>query len=330
LLEQQLGPNDTRVVLLRQAMAKAEEPVPLPVPPPVEETTAATTVVATPAPTPAATPPPAAGPVATIDHPYVNSLGMKFVPVPAPNGAEYKLLMSVWETRIGDFLAYVASANPPPGWQQEYNKPEYPATRVSLTLARRFATWLTRKEAGALGGWAYRLPTEDEWTAAAGESRFVWGDAWPPPAGSGNFADISCTNSNFTVIPGYNDSHANAAPVGSYAPNKYGLYDMAGNVQELCVGAMGARLRGGSYQCGTAKLLSINTPESRKFPRQEGPASVDGFRLVLSDNADPEGVQSHGGKPGSSSNVTRQSVPDRPRAPQQTDLPKTLFNPNGQ
>jgi formylglycine-generating enzyme required for sulfatase activity len=76
-----------------------------------------------------------------------------------------------------------------------------------------------------------RLPTEAEWEKASqGGVSFVypWGDKFE--SGKANFCDRRC--SERWRENKFQDGHEHTAPVGSYPPNGYGLYDMAGNVYE--------------------------------------------------------------------------------------------------
>jgi len=80
-----------------------------------------------------------------------------------------------------------------------------------------------------------RLPTEAEWEKASRgglvEKKFPWGDS-KPDGSNANFAD---KNTNYSWSDkNVDDGYEHTAPVGSYLPNGYGLYDMAGNVWERC------------------------------------------------------------------------------------------------
>jgi formylglycine-generating enzyme required for sulfatase activity len=127
-----------------------------------------------------------------------------------------------------------------------------PVVRVSWTQAAMYCNWLSEQEGlplfydiedGDVVGFnpdshGYRLPSEAEWawtarTDGSGNTlKYPWGDQLPPPEGSGNFADVTVRNYLGQVLFDYDDGVFATAPVGSYAPNQNGIFDMAGNVSE--------------------------------------------------------------------------------------------------
>jgi formylglycine-generating enzyme required for sulfatase activity/uncharacterized caspase-like protein len=267
---------------------------------------------------------------ATKDAPFVNSLGMEFVPVPIVGGpsAGKRILFCRWETRMQDYNAILRSANRPnldPVRSTEHEKAGFvfgathPAVNVSKDELQFFCNALTvqeRKEGRISNGDRYRLPTDHEWSCAVGigpqedanaspeekdgkiEAVFPWGTTWPPPQGAGNFGDEQAkAKKSFTLnsIAGYDDRFPWSAPVGSFAPNIFGLYDMAGNVDELCEDNYhsrgGARksgdgglvredvvLRGGSFRSGS-ELFFLSSGRGRMYPG--GNNQSTGFRVVL-------------------------------------------------
>jgi len=174
-------------------------------------------------------------------------------------GKPGNVLFCVWPTRLKDFEEFVKEVPDAkergeefrpdsylqddvwrnPGYDQQ---PDFPVVGVSWLQAQAFCKWLTGKEraAGVIGPRdEYRLPTDAEWTAAAGSGPYPWGHDWPPPPKSGNFADETWAHAigykfGFPDMQGYNDGYAMVAPVGSFTPNRFGLFDMAGNVMQWC------------------------------------------------------------------------------------------------
>ena len=113
---------------------------------------------------------------------------------------------------------------------------DYPVVGVSWEQANAFCAWRTALLKGSVGRNAvviepYRLPTEAEWEYAAragkNENKFPWTGNLP-------MAEKGCFYANFKPDDGnyVKDGNLITSPVGSYSPNEFGLYDMAGNVSE--------------------------------------------------------------------------------------------------
>lgn len=196
---------------------------------------------------------PAAALIATRSTPFVNSLGMSFVPAGSPG-----VLFCTTETTVGQFRRFTTEQSyacetdvvstkaggeagkfghswKNPGFPQS---DEHPVVGVSLNDGHAFCQWLTsfERSAGRIKpGWRYRLPTDCEWSLAAGctgeagatprekssnsQRLYEWGSSWPPPAGVCNILGV----------------HHGTTKVGYFSrPNPYGLHDMTGNAAELC------------------------------------------------------------------------------------------------
>ncbi len=225
---------------------------------------------------------------ATLEKPFENSLGMRFVPV-----AGTKVLFSIWETRVRDYEVFGRATGNDGGKPSFTQTPDDPVAEVSWDDATAFCKWLTKEErrSGKIGEQEkYRLPTDAEWSVAVGlpsESGrtpseksgkiadvYPWGTQWPPRRGAGNY-DPSLMVDKFVYT----------SPVGSFAANRYGLYDMGGNAWEWCedwydgYGLKKYRvLRGGAWNYRDRTDLS-SSYRNYNFP---GCRNLNfGFRCVL-------------------------------------------------
>ncbi len=229
--------------------------------------------------------------------PVTNKLGMIFVPIPGTG-----VLFSIWETRVQDYAVYAASTAggigtsdqkwgwKNPGWVQTRT---HPVQHISWSNADNFCKWLTTKEKGVGGlkvGQQYRLPTDAEWSVAVGlgkeigntprEKFLAWkkddyvypwpGKRWPPPYWAGNYS-----NQSSAMKPV--DNFIYTAPVGSFAANQYGLYDMGGNSNEWVQDFV---LRGGMWGNSTPGLLTSSSRNRSGVP-PDWYMYCSGFRCVL-------------------------------------------------
>ena len=136
--------------------------------------------------------------------------------------AKYDVTLAQWKACVdtGGCLARINSdffAK----WRRQHDEPTDPQTEpvvnVSWVDAQTYAAWLS-----LMTGKRYRLLSETEWeySARAGSTtRFYWGDVFKQQPLKANC--VGC---------GSPWDNREASPVGSFPPNRFGLFDMSGNV----------------------------------------------------------------------------------------------------
>ncbi|MFC8302205.1 formylglycine-generating enzyme family protein [Specibacter sp. NPDC057265] len=175
-------------------------------------------------------------------------------------------------------------AGPKSSWR---HIPGHPVTQVSHSDALAYCAWAGRA-----------LPTEAQWEYAARgglvQARYPWGNELH---GSGSDGDpvhrCNIWQGTFPTENSCDDGHLTTAPVDSFSPNGYGLFQTSGNVWEWCADwflpkyyksclargtvvdppgptiGRGRVMRGGSYLCHDSycnryrlAARSANSPES--------------------------------------------------------------------
>jgi len=180
-----------------------------------------------------------------------------------------------------------------PGFNQT---DDHPVTCVSWNDAIAYTKWMTKRV-----GQTVRLPTEAEWehAARAGSTK-----QYGTLSSSKNLCDYengadeskSPFNAGWAKKMKCNDGHWNTAPVNSYNPNAFGVYDMLGNVHEWTQDVWQSKItrqassgkpnlkgdenerviRGGAWDKAPSRLrVSVRNPSNR-----DKRASMIGFRIV--------------------------------------------------
>jgi formylglycine-generating enzyme required for sulfatase activity len=194
-------------------------------------------------------------------------------------------LLGRHEITFAQFDMFTEATDRPLVDDKGWGRGDHPVMNVSWADVQAFITWLSEQT-----GLLFRLPSEAEWELAARGSEKIglkanywWADQFSP-----DFA-------NSMGVSG-KDRWSNTAPVGSFPPNPYGLFDMHGNVREWVAdcwypsysdagdgsaprmdGDCSRRiLRGGAWNLGPASLRSSKRDwddQGYRFPDR-------GFRLA--------------------------------------------------
>jgi len=201
--------------------------------------------------------------------------------------------IDVYEVTVGQYKKFIqATGHRAPNWSSvsKYSPTDnHPIVYVSWDDAQAYCKWAGK-----------RLPTEAEWEKAARGGlvgkKYPWGDE--PPNAGGKYRANYRVGDNGTA-----DGYQYCAPVGSFPPNRYGLYDMLGNVLEWCADWYGENYYSSSPRknppgpaSGSSRVFRSGSCGAygnylRVSIRRESPpdeiSSVLGFRSVVSQDVTP-------------------------------------------
>ena len=135
----------------------------------------------------------------------------------------YSLAVGVYEVTFAEWDACVVAGGCAGHWPNDrgWGRGGRPVMNVNWEDAREYVRWLSRETEQK-----YRLLSESEWEYAARAGTTTaryWGESESGRCRYGNGYDRT---------GGCSDGYEYTAPVGSYQPNAFGLYDMLGNVHE--------------------------------------------------------------------------------------------------
>lgn len=174
-------------------------------------------------------------------------------------------------------------------------KEHHPVVHIAYEDALAYAKWL-----------GHKLPTETQWEYAARggleQQTYVWGEEFTP----NSIWQANTWQGMFPVLNTEDDGYVGVAPIGCYAANGYGLYDMTGNVwewvsdwyypkhQEVVPATQGKKktgydprqpnvpvrvIKGGSYLCAKNYCMRYR-PAARHAQETTLGAAHIGFRTV--------------------------------------------------
>lgn len=153
-------------------------------------------------------------------------------------------------------------------------KMNHPVTCISYRDAMAFCKWA-----------GYKLPTLDQWEIASrcgSNQDFAWGNQRDSLI---KYANIWHGRNHLSADT--SDGYITTSPVASFAPNAWGLYDMYGNLFELCQGKTDrykkykqiVHARGGSWWCSAASCSYFNSVDIGRVSKYAS-FSNQGFRVV--------------------------------------------------
>jgi formylglycine-generating enzyme required for sulfatase activity len=155
----------------------------------------------------------------------------------------------------------------------------HPVTHISWSDANAFAQWNGK-----------RLPTEAEWEKAARGGRenslYAWGDDLI--VDGQHMCNI--WQGDFPTFNSAQDGHLGTAPVHSFEPNGYGLYNVCGNVWEWTADSWNSTdladnkvIKGGSFMCHDSYCNRYRLSARTSHPKNGFTAHI-GFRCVADKN----------------------------------------------